>query len=635
MSYSGAMRVLITRPEGDAAALAANLARRGHQAVIAPLFVVQKLAPPPDFAATLAACQAVLLTSANGAHALAEASEQRGKPVYAVGDATAATAEGLGFSDVTSAGGDATALAALVRERLAAAAGPLVHVSGTDVAPGLAETLAPQGFDVRRIALYRASEVAVLPESANAALAARALDAAAFFSPRAASVFARLVGEAGLAETCRSVTAVAISPAASEPLKVLPFKATLAAALPTRQAVLDMIDRLAEAGYQGGEPAKVPMSDPSSPPSAPSPAPVVVRRGLGFPGTFVVSLVVGLIAAALVLAAALFSLPYWPQEARLMWRGPPPTAPAPAADLAAAIDTSKREMAARLDDLDKRVRAAATTAAQADRPALSDAALANLHKRLDALEARANAPPPASAGEPDKDKDTSALRIEIASLRTALQTLDGTVVSQGQLGRTLAQEIEQAKVATGQAGADEKKALAAARASATIAIAARLGAALDSGLPLAGDLGLLAPLAPDDARIAALADTLRPLADQGVTGRAQLAAEFPAVARLALAEDVADDSFGQRLLGKLRGLVSLRRVGADVAGDSVEAKLARAEAALNAGEIAKAAELVKALPAPASRATSAWLARAEKHLAAQAAVDQLAAHAVGLLGAAR
>ena len=50
------MRILITRPEREAAALAQVLATRGHQAVIAPLFRLQVLHPPDDFAATLAAC---------------------------------------------------------------------------------------------------------------------------------------------------------------------------------------------------------------------------------------------------------------------------------------------------------------------------------------------------------------------------------------------------------------------------------------------------------------------------------------------------------------------------------------------------------------------------------------------------
>jgi uroporphyrinogen-III synthase len=244
------MRVLITRPEREAAALAQALAARGHQTVIAPLFGVELLHPPPDFTDTLAACQAILLTSANGARALAEASEPRSKPVFAVGDTTAATAEGLGFSAVTSASGDAAALADLVRQRLDPANGPLLHVSGVDVADGPA----PDGFEVRRVALYEARQADALPDSARAALAARAIDVATFFSPRASQAFVQLVGAAGLADTCRAITAIAISPAARQPLDALPFAATLAAERPTRQAVLDEIDRLPHPAYKARSP---------------------------------------------------------------------------------------------------------------------------------------------------------------------------------------------------------------------------------------------------------------------------------------------------------------------------------------------------------------------------------------------
>src|SRR5688572_10102960 len=229
------MRVLITRPEREAAALAQALAARGHQAVIAPLFRLQVLHPPADFAATLAACQAILITSANGVRALAEASEQRSKPIFAVGDTTAATAEGVGFTNVVSAAGDADALSELVRQRLDPAAGPLLHVSGADVAG----EPAPAGFEVRRVVLYEAQEATTLPDSARATLEARALDVATFFSPRASEVFVRLVRDAKLAKTCRAITAVAISPAAAEPLAGLPFARSVAAESPTRQAVLD------------------------------------------------------------------------------------------------------------------------------------------------------------------------------------------------------------------------------------------------------------------------------------------------------------------------------------------------------------------------------------------------------------
>jgi uroporphyrinogen-III synthase len=596
------MCVLITRPIREAQMLAESLRQRGHETVIAPLFRISILHPPPEFAAALAASQAVLLSSANGARALAEASEQRSKPVFAVGDATAAAAEGLGFSNVASASGDAAALGELVRERLDPKNGPLVHVSGIDVTGEIAEDLAPAGFEVRRFALYEALAADPLPDPARAALQARGLDAATFFSPRSSALFVRQVGKAGLAEACGDVTAIAISAAAAKPLQGLPFKGIRVASRPTRQAMLDEIDLLANAVVQVEEPEQHTMSDAPPSPPADQYAP---RRGLGVIGAFIC----GLVAAVIVLAAALFSLPYWPEQASSMWRGPPPQSVGPtelarlqteATARASQTDAMKSEINARIDDLEKRVHAAATTAAQADRPPGSDPAIADLRSKIEALE---NQP----AARAETEKEMAALKAEIAGLRAGADALN-----------------------TG-----EKRALSAARASTVIAIAARLSAALESGLPFATDLALLAPLAKDDAKLGAIVATLQPAAASGVTARAVLSAEFPAIAKAALADDVADDSFGQRLLAKLRGLVSLRRVGADVPGDSTEAKLARAEAAIEAGDIAKAVDIVKSLPAGTARATAAWLALADSHLAAQRAVDQLAAYAVSQLGVAQ
>jgi uroporphyrinogen-III synthase len=629
------MRVLITRPEREATTLATALSQRGHVPVIAPLFRLEILHPPADFAASLAACQAVLLTSANGARALAEASEQRGRPILAVGDTTATTAEGLGFTAVASAAGDGAALVELVRKRLDPKDGPLVHVCGADQALDLGAALSHDGFEVRRFVLYDARAEGALPDSARAALQARALDAATFFSPRAAAGFAALLSKAGLVDSVRDITAIAISPAALAPLAKLPFKATVAAARPTRQAVLDEIDRLAEAGVQG----QAIMSDtPSSPPpplEPPMPPPIQVRRGLSVFGAFVI----GLVTAVIVLAGAVISLPFWPEQARVLWRGQAviPPAPTPALDLQsvqaaanavanAAVETARRDLTARLDDLEKRLRALSATAAE--KPAGSDPAVAELRGRVEALEGRPAAPPTTATPSPEADKEMAVLRAEIVTLHTALQALDQSVTGQREQTKALGDAL-------GARNAGEQKALVAARASAVIGVAARLSAALDSGLPFATDLTLLAPLAQGDAKLTEIAASLQPYAQAGVASRAALAASFPAVAKAALADDVADDSFGERLLGKVRGIVSLRRVGDDVPGDSTEAKLARAEAALDAGDLAKAVGLVKSLPPQTNKATQAWLARAEAHLAAKRAIDALAAHAISLLGAAR
>ena len=646
------MRVLITRPEREATTLATALGERGHAPVVAPLFRLDILHPPAGFAEALVACQAFLLTSANGARALAEASPQRAKPVLAVGDTTAGTAEGLGFTTVASAAGDGAALAELVRQRLDPKAGPLIHVAGTGIAVDLAESLGGDGYDVRRVALYEAREETALPEPARAALQERAVDVVTFFSPRAAAVFGRLIEQAGLGDALQDVTAVAISAAALAPLAHLPFKATVAAVRPTRQAVLDEIDRLAEAGVQG----QASMSDTPSSPTPPSaslsatePAPPVVgaRRGIGIVGAFIT----GIVAASVVLALALISLPFWPEPFQALWRGKAvAVAPTPAIDLqavradastvaATAVEAAKRELTARLDDLEKRVRAAA--AATAERPSPTEPALAELRSKVEALERRAASaapspqpPAPAPAASIDAEKELAILSREIAALRTSMQALDQSVAAQKDEQARQREQTRTMSEAIGARGSADQKALIAARASAVIGVAARLSAALESGLPFTVDLGLLAPLVQGDARLAEITSSLQPYGASGVASRATLAAEFPAVAKAALADDLADDSFGERLLGKLRGLVSLRRVG-DVEGDSVEARLARAETALEAGDLAKAVAQVQSLPPQTGKATEAWLKRADAHLAAERAVQQLATYAVTLLGTAR
>jgi uroporphyrinogen-III synthase len=273
------MRVLVTRPEADAAALVAVLEARGHPALVQPLLIIEPTAPKPPL--DLTGAQALLFTSANGVRTFAEAIPERDLPVLTVGDASAAAARAAGFARVESAGGDVEDLARLVKARLAPEDGALVHGAGSSLAGDLKGELEAAGFEVRRSVLYRAEPVRTLSEPVRAALAGGELDAVLFFSPRTAKTFVRLVADHGLAADCERLLAVCLSAAVTANLGALTWRDLRTAAEPTQQALLaclDDTDRAAAAGDTGQE--EIMAQESAAPDPAPAQAVIAAFGGI-------------------------------------------------------------------------------------------------------------------------------------------------------------------------------------------------------------------------------------------------------------------------------------------------------------------------------------------------------------------
>ena len=232
------MRVLITRPRDDAGPLAEMLAALGVESLIEPMLEIRFLAGEcPD----LDGVQAVALTSANGARALAARVGRRDIPVLAVGEATAAAARAAGFADVAMAGGDVAALAALARERCAPGAGPLLHVSGSVVAGDLAGSLEAEGFTVRRATLYEALASGALSDAARVAIVDGSLDAVLLFSPRTARTFVTLAADAGLGDALGNLRALCLSEAVAEAVRPFPWREVRVAERPDQSALLALV----------------------------------------------------------------------------------------------------------------------------------------------------------------------------------------------------------------------------------------------------------------------------------------------------------------------------------------------------------------------------------------------------------
>lgn len=738
--------VLVTRPIEEAERTAAALAAYGYDALVDPLLRIEMLPDGAPLLGDLAGVSALLFTSVNGVRAFAAASDRRDLPVFAVGPATAEAAGETGFTWIATAGGDVESLARLVLDQRHDSEGRLLHVAGETVAGDLAGRLAAHGYDVRRVALYRAVPATSLSDRTRDTLAHGALAAALFFSPRTARAFVTLARTAGLDEACRGVVAVCLSPAVAEAIGTLTWRqvavartptlddaiGALATAVPPGQradgqtersrmaeddpktpdaapagdpapavapanvpaiaiAAADVIQRfggirpmaskmgisfstvqgwkernqippnrhgeiLALAGKLGVSlaPGVAPPSTveqavmaadppfppppgttsmeqdkppPLPPPLPPQPVPAEMH-GLGLGGAAMVSIVV----VALALAGAYFARPYW--------QGTPVAATAPAADTSAL-----QQRIAKLET-DLAARAAATAPAPDPRLAQDLAALtrktaeveAALAKRAGDLDAalaasRRDGIQAATAATAAADQARAlAGRVEalekgfdpaaFVALRNGLSDLGGKIDA---LGKRIDQAEKAAAAARAQGLADAALALAVAQ----------LRRAIDSGQAYSAELAACRALAGADAKAVAALDALAPGAGTGVATRAALADEFAdtagAISRAALQRS--ETGWLRTVIDRLDSLVTIRPVGASVAGETPRARAARAEAMLAKNDLAGAVRTLEGLEGRPAEAAKPWLARAKARVAAEAASAALEAQAMAHLAA--
>jgi uroporphyrinogen-III synthase len=208
----------------------------GYQPILSPLLVVENRSvslPPPE------RVQAILVTSGNAIPPLP--TTHHCLPLLAVGEATAARARAAGFAQVSSADGDARALAALTIRSCRPDREPLLLVSGRGQGQGLASALRERGFRVVRRTIYAAVPVAALPDDVCGAIGAGEVEAVLLFSAETARQCVRLLRAASLRDAVRSIEALAISQPTAMALRALPWRRIRVAERPNQDAMLAML----------------------------------------------------------------------------------------------------------------------------------------------------------------------------------------------------------------------------------------------------------------------------------------------------------------------------------------------------------------------------------------------------------
>ena len=231
------MRILVTRAEADAASTATALAKRGHQAVLAPVTAIEPTGaawPPGRF-------DAVMATSRHAFAAALGTELDRVLPVFAVGHGTAAAARAAGFRDVRIGAGDAAALADLLRLTLPRPA-RLLYLAGRDRKAALEPALGAAGYEVSTVEVYAAEAVTDWPASTRDALREHRIDAVLHYSRRSADLAVALAHRAGLEDAFLLLRHVCLSGDCAELLMERRAASVAIADRPDEEALLAALD---------------------------------------------------------------------------------------------------------------------------------------------------------------------------------------------------------------------------------------------------------------------------------------------------------------------------------------------------------------------------------------------------------
>lgn len=337
---------------------------------------------------------------------------------------------------------------------------------------------------------------------------------------------------------------------------------------------------------------------------------------------------------ALLVGAAALSQPWWGPRVP-GWptaggpaTGPAATAPAPQPD--PALRNQIQQLSERLAKLEQRPAAPAegnAAAAGIDQQTL-DNAVGQLTARIQQLEERPQAAASAAPAEPDPR--IAQLTEQLGQVQQRVDAVGSEAQAAGQIRQDV-DALKQELAAVNQAVETRRDAATAAQ---TLVLAAgQLRSALAAGQPFQQELQAVRAVASGDAQVTQPLEAVAGYAAKGVPTQPQLTDRFSAMASDIVRADNQGEGndWVEQVTGKIATLVTVRRSGGDAVGDGASAVVARAEAALQAGNLGGAVKELAALKGPAAQVAAPWIADAKARLAANEAGQQLTNRAIGLL----
>ncbi len=237
------MRVVVTRPQGDADRIASLLRHRGHEVLIAPLMRAEPIAA--DLCGTSGTWSAVIITSARAPGAISGNRARKALldlPLFAVGRRSAQAATEAGFRNVHSAGGEVHDLVRLIAERHAGVIAPVLYLAGQERAADLIGELSKRGIQAQMRVVYRMVNVP-FPSELVEALTAGEVDEVLHFSKRSAENYLAGATAVGIAAQALAVRHVCLSDQVARPLAAAGASSLAIAARPEEAALIELLAR--------------------------------------------------------------------------------------------------------------------------------------------------------------------------------------------------------------------------------------------------------------------------------------------------------------------------------------------------------------------------------------------------------
>lgn len=258
------MSIWITRPREDGLRLQSELSHIGLCSIVEPLSEVEYIAFDLF---KLADATGLLVTSRNGLKGFAAVENKnagcedfksiveilKGRPLFAVGEATGLFAQDLGFRDVRVGGGRAETLIELMLIEAAKASKgvgqKIYHFRGDKIAFDLEAALNERGGEASEVQLvpvhcYKLNEVQRLRSDFIEKLTKRDIKGVVLMSPRATRVYIRLIKHHQLENFVQQMDHCCLSAAVADPLQETEIKKVSVSAFPDQTHMTGLLKSL-------------------------------------------------------------------------------------------------------------------------------------------------------------------------------------------------------------------------------------------------------------------------------------------------------------------------------------------------------------------------------------------------------